>query len=80
MPVYAYVFSLDLYASPSTSRRRDDLFPPNSHRYHAFQQARGQRSHTQLAARNSAQPRPALPQASATQAEKTPAEGGQVFG
>ena len=28
MPVYAYVFSLDLYASPSTSRRRDDLFLP----------------------------------------------------
>jgi hypothetical protein len=79
MPVYAYVFSLDLYASPSTSRRRDDLFPPNSHRYHAFQQARGQRRHTQLAA-GIAHSRPALPQASATQAEKTPAEGGQVFG
>jgi hypothetical protein len=79
MPVYAYVspwtrcFSLDL------ARARQSL-PPNSHSYHAFQQARGQRRHTQLAARNSAQPRPALPQASATQAEKTPAEGGQVFG
>ena len=79
MPVYAYVFSLDLYASPSTSRGRDNLFLPT--RTGTMRSNRGgANASSATRGRNSAQPRPALPQASATQAEKTPAEGGQVFG